>query len=282
MDMTCLLSDRQIREFVRDNRLVIEPFSGSVEPASYDLRMGNRVISLTRGYDKTLHSGDHIAVHPGELILIESMEKVGFPPDLQGRISSKVGWLTKGLSNIATKVDPGYGHPQGWHLLLVFKHCGHEPIDLSPGIAICSLEIEKLVEAAETPYSGQTPKTVFVKPIESVDPLRNVKECDFTELKKDDVEKFYGHPLDDLFLAVGSLQTSIKRLEKRLPRPRPLWITAVVIYLIFIVMVSISWLCVHAVFPLPIHEGLLLAIYAILGGAIGAILVLYSRRREQN
>lgn len=176
--MACLLSDRQIRELVEEKHLVIEPFSDSVEPASYDIRMGNRVISLTRGFDKTLKSNETVTIYPGELILIESLEKVGFPLDLQGRICSKVSWLRKGLSSIATKIDPGYGHPDGWNLLLVFNHCGHEPIELSPSNPICSLEIEELTEKAEKPHSGEEPKTILLRPIEMVDPLSKTKELE--------------------------------------------------------------------------------------------------------
>jgi deoxycytidine triphosphate deaminase len=260
--MNCLLPDHEIEARIKDKRLIIKPFSGKTEPASYDLRMGNRVISITQGEETNLKDGDRVVVHPGELILIESLEEVGFPADLQGRICSKVSWLKKGLSSIATKVDPGYGYPTGWHLLLVFHHCGHEPIELSPGMPICSLEIEQLTEEAEKPYAGKEPKTVFLTPIEKVDPLSRVQQ-DFSKLKKEELEKFYGHPLDDLFLAIGSLQDNVRELQNRLPKPRPFWKTAVLAYTIFFVICFVFSLFLHIGYPSLVGIDTQLTVYGI-------------------
>lgn len=272
--MNCLLPDHEIKKRIKDKRLIIKHFSGKTEPASYDLRMGSRVISITRGEEKELKDDDKFVIHPGELILIESMEEVGFPADLQGRICSKVNWLRKGLSSIATKVDPGYGYPEGWHLLLVFHHYGHEPIELSPGMPICSLEIEELTEKAEKPYAGKEPKTVFLTPMEKVDPLSRAQQ-DFSKLEKEELEKFYGHPLDDLFLAIGSLQDSVRELQNRLPKPRPFWKTVVLTYVVYFATYFVFSLFLNIVYPSLVSIETELTVCGILAGAVAAVLAVY-------
>ncbi|MCP8321013.1 MAG: hypothetical protein H3Z52_08740, partial [archaeon] len=267
--MPCLLSDSQIRDYREKKDLIIEPFSNSVEPASYDLRMGNRVYSLTRGSELQPDVTGKFIVYPRELILIESMEKVGFPKDLQGRVCSKVSLLKKGLSSISTKIDPGYGWPDGWHLLIVFSHCGHEPIELKPGDPICSMEIEKLDVPASKLYSSERPKEIPLRPLESIDPLAQKPPLDFRELEKTTLEKFYGHPLDDLFLAVGKLQISFDKIEKRLPRPRPIWQIAFMIYLIYFATCSLVLWNLFITFPPLI--AMLIPIIAIIG--IGATII---------
>jgi len=241
--------------------------------------MGNRVISTTGG-EKPLKDSETAVIHPGELILIESKEKVGFPPSLQGRICSKVTWLQKGLSSIATKIDPGYGYPEGWPLLLVFHHCGHQPISLSPGTPICSLEIEALTETAKKPYSGREPKTIVVSPIEAKDPLAKIVKPDFRNLCREDLENYYGHPLDDLFLAIGALQKEMTTIREELPSPRPLWQLSLVVYFCYsIAYVAIlsflcTWFGVH-----PATELILGSFFGI-AGVVGVILGLWSRRER--
>ncbi len=277
--MNCLLPDHEIRRRIKDKQLIIKPFSGTTEPASYDLRMGSKVISITRGEETNLKNGDRVVIHPGELVLIESMEEVGFPADLQGRICSKVGLLRKGLSSIATKVDPGYGYPKGWHLLLVFHHCGHGPIELSPGMPICSLEIEQLATEAEKPYTGKEPKTVFLMPAEKVDPLSRVQQ-DFAKLEKGELEKFYGHPLDDLFLVVGALQKSVREIQSKMPKPRPFWKTVLLTYVLFFTICSICSLFLFLMYPSLVDINTQIAIYGVLATVIAGILAAYQRKRN--
>lgn len=278
-NMTCLLSDSEILESVKKGHLVIRNFSGSVEPASYDLRMGNRVISLTRGKELEQSDGRFI-IQPSELVLVESMEKVGFPLDLQGRICSKVSLLRKGFSSIATKIDPGYGYPDGWNLLLVFHHCGHEPIELRPGDPVCSLEFEKLDQPASKSYTGKHPKTILLRPIEAIDPLAGQK-LDFTKLKKDDLEKFYGHPLDDIFLALGALQKDLSDVKARLPRRRPLWKTALIVYLLYFAICGILLMHINIAFPSVADISIFLAGVGIGAGVIGGVLGIYAKTRNE-
>ena len=270
--MGCLLSDSQIEDAMKNGRLVIKNFSGSLEPASYDLRTGDRIISLTRGLELEESDGNFI-IHPGELVLVESLEKVGFPPNIQGRICSKVSLLKKGFSSISTKIDPGYGFPNGWALLLVFRHVGHEPIKLRKGDPICSLEFDRLEKPARKPYSGEEPKTILLKPFETVDPLSKEKPLDFTKLEKSRLEEFYGHPMDDLFLSIAELQRDVVNLKKSLPKKRAFWKTMAIAYYFYFMASLLVLLCAQILFP-SVQYNLALAItfIGILAGVIGTIL----------
>lgn len=276
--MASLLSDNQIREYKEKGELKIEPFSGSLEPASYDLRVGDRVLSLTRGFEKELKENEPITIHPGELILIESLERVGLSKALQGHICSKVNLLAQGLTSISTKIDPGYGYPEGWPLLLVFHHCGHEPLEIRFGMSICSFEIEKLDKPASQPYARKEPKTVLLRPSEFVDLLAKQK-LNFKTLTESDVEKFYNHPISDLILAVKELQQRSDKIERGLPKPRPLWQTAIFVYFLYFLVCG-EVLILQKVYQLGITIPHLLTVFGILGGIIGVVLGLYQRSKK--
>lgn len=236
-EMDCLLSDHQIEESRSTKRLIIEPFSGQLEPASYDLRAGCRIISITRAFDKEL-TEEGVTIQPGELFMVESLEKVGFSPELSGRICSKVSLLSKGLSSIATKIDPGYGFPEGLNLLLVFKHLGHAPLVLKKGQAICSMEIEKLDSPASKSYPKKQAPTMTLERIELNDPLGNM--TDFRKVEKENVEKFHGHPIDDLVLAVGQLQNRCDTIQKLVPAKIELIALVYILYILSFVTIGLA------------------------------------------
>lgn len=277
--MNCLLADHQIASLVKNKKLIIKPFSAKcLEPASYDLRVGKSIISITGGGEKALNEDGKFVINPGELILIESMEKVGFPDFLQGRICSKVTLLQKGLSSIATKIDPGYGIPKGWPLLLVFHHYGHEVIELSPGQPVCSVEIESLDAPAKKTYTPKGPMRVAYS--ENPDPLLE-RELDFRKVRKEEVERFHGHPIDDLVLAIGELQKSIGVLKQRLQR-RPLWKTGLIIYLLYFILITLLSFHLYVLIPMLLQSAILYTMYFGIAGVIGVLLGLYKWSRKEN
>jgi deoxycytidine triphosphate deaminase len=161
--MNCLLSDSEIEYNAKKGKLIKRNYDRtSLQPASYDLRMGENVVSLTRGKPIGLVDGK-FDIHPGELVSVHSMEEVAFPLDIQGRICSKVSLLEKGFSSIATKIDLGYGYPDGWNLALVFKHLGHEPIELRLGDPICSLEFERLDKSAKKGIAARIQRPSYTR-----------------------------------------------------------------------------------------------------------------------
>jgi dCTP deaminase len=272
--MNCLLPDHQIKSYVKAKKLIIEPFDQSyLEPASYDLRVGNNIISITNGGPKQL-TADKFIINPGELILVESLEKVGFPDFLQGRICSKVTLLQKGLSSIATKIDPGYGLPDGWPLLLVFHHYGHEIIELTPGQAVCSVEMESLESPAKKPYTPKGPMKVAYSQVK--DPLAELKS-NFRNAKQDEIERFHGHPVDDLVLAIGTLQKHYDALKRQL-KPRPFWKTAAIVYMAYFAVATLLSFDAYVLMPSLFQSDVTYTVYFGVATVIGIVLGFYKSR----
>jgi deoxycytidine triphosphate deaminase len=271
--MKCLLNDSAIDAMSQKGDLIKEGYEpASLQPASYDLRMGKRVISITRGKPIDATNGE-FEIHPGELVSVDSLEKVAFPLNIQGRICSKVSLLEKGFSSIATKVDPGYGHPDGWHLALVFKHLGHEPIKLRTGDPICSLEFERLEKSASKKYHGTNPKT-FIQPAETADPIGK-SQLDFTELKSEDLVRYYSHPVDDIVLALAQLQRDFQELKDRVPRRRSLWVTGVYVFAVYGFFCSLALYYWKTLDPLSFDNTTFLTILGLGIAIISAVLALY-------
>jgi deoxycytidine triphosphate deaminase len=271
--MDCLLSDSEIESYVQNGELIKENYdAGFLQPASYDLRMGDVVTSLTRGKSIDIVNGK-FDIHPGELVSIHSMEKVAFPLNIQGRICAKVSLLEKGFSSIATKIDPGYGYPDGWNLALVFKHLGHEPIELKPGDPICSLEFEKLERNATHGYRGKNPKT-FIHPAETVDPIGK-SQLDFRKLEKEELERFHGHPIDDIILSIGKLQGEVATIKGKLPRRRAVWITGFYVYALYFFFGLLFLFYWKELAPEIIDNTTFIAVLGIGAAVVGAVLALY-------
>ena len=100
-----ILSDRTLRQQIAEGRIIIEPFDDSfVQPSSIDVRISNMfrvfrnytagVIDVKQdmadadGADRARYDGVFM-LHPGEFVLGSTLERIGVPDDLVGRIEGK-------------------------------------------------------------------------------------------------------------------------------------------------------------------------------------------------
>ncbi len=102
-----ILSDRTLREQLAAGRIVIEPLDESlIQPSSIDVRISNlfRVFrnhtqgvidvkqdmeNLTELIEIPAESGEPFMLHPGEFVLGSTLERIGVPDDLVGRVEGK-------------------------------------------------------------------------------------------------------------------------------------------------------------------------------------------------
>ncbi|MEZ5259023.1 MAG: dCTP deaminase [Ilumatobacteraceae bacterium] len=100
-----ILSDRSIREAIETGRIVIEPLDETlIQPSSIDVRISNlfRVFrnhtagvidvkqdmtSLTEAIE--IDEDGCFMLHPGEFVLGSTLERVGVPDDLVGRVENE-------------------------------------------------------------------------------------------------------------------------------------------------------------------------------------------------
>lgn len=164
-----LLSDRDIRAEVAAGRVSIDPFTEQmVQPSSVDVRLDKyfRVFEnhryphidpaeeqpdLTRLVEA--EADEPFILHPGEFVLASTLEVVGLPDDVAGRLEGKSSLGRLGLLTHSTAgfIDPGFSG----HVTLELSNVATLPIKLWPGMKIGQLCLFRLSSPAEHPYGSQ-------------------------------------------------------------------------------------------------------------------------------
>jgi len=151
-----VLSDREIREHVKKTKL-IEPFDETLlAPASYDLRVGQKILKSRAAEEGTpiinLETEKILQIGTAEFVEILTLEKVNMPNDLCGRMGIRSYYTRKGLvSFVGPQIDPGF---KG-NLIISLFNTGPRPVVLKYGEPFCTVEFSKLNIPSEKAYSGE-------------------------------------------------------------------------------------------------------------------------------
>lgn len=122
---------------------------------SYDFRVGDEYRDH-RDVGKTeLLEDDEITLLSGAAVIIETMESVQFPRTRFGHIVPKVSLLQKGISNTASKIDPGYNG----RLLITVFNLGRQKVTLKKGQKFCTLYVLS-VQSGAIPYRKEAKRIV--------------------------------------------------------------------------------------------------------------------------
>ena len=108
-----ILVDREIRQAVSSHELVISEFSDEcVQPASYDLRIGNNVYVPTSDPNNPLDlsaNGHIYKLPPYGNAVLTTHENLELPDKMVGRIGLKSGFARRGLvASTGPQIDPGF------------------------------------------------------------------------------------------------------------------------------------------------------------------------------
>jgi dCTP deaminase len=152
------LSNSQIRRFIESGKLVIKPFEdGLIQPASYDLRLGWKILASPLSADilgATIELNDKTPsyrVQSGQMVAIISAEWLELPLDVCGRFGIRSEFSRRGLNAFGgLQLDPGF---KG-RLTLTLVNVGPEPITLTLNAPVFSVEFHRLDEPAESGYEG--------------------------------------------------------------------------------------------------------------------------------
>ncbi len=168
-----VLSDRDIKQALKDKRIVIKPapdLGTQMGTCSVDLRLGNtfRVFDHSKypyidpakkDYSNEItkvikieNEGSFI-MQPGDFVLAVTLETVKIPPDLMGRLEgrSSLGRLGLVVHSTASIFDPGWdGKP-----VLELGNLGRMAIKLTVGMRICAMTFEELSSPADVPYTSK-------------------------------------------------------------------------------------------------------------------------------
>lgn len=174
-----LLSDGEIRLAIANEELTIDPplaaRDARLQPASIDLTLDSEIwrprdsvnrdaiaVDLAKLYISAYleESSDRLDIAaqgglelaPGDFVIGKTAEQVRLNDRLSGRIEgrSRLARLGIGVHITAPKIDPGFHN----HITLEIFHLGKSRVRLSPGMAICTLLVERLGHPASDPYQG--------------------------------------------------------------------------------------------------------------------------------
>jgi dCTP deaminase len=163
-----LLSDRDISDQIKNNRVVLDPFdAGMIQPSSVDVRLDRyfRVFEnhryphidpaeeqpeLTRLVEPA--ADEPFILHPGEFVLASTYEAVTLPDDIAARLEGKSSLGRLGLLTHSTAgfIDPGFTG----HVTLELSNVATLPIKLWPGMKIGQLCFFQLSSPSEHPYGS--------------------------------------------------------------------------------------------------------------------------------
>lgn len=167
------LSDVDIRNALQQGRLSIrpEPPESHCGSFSIDLTLGNTfrvfndgqhpfidlasnasvfAMSETLMRAVTVADGEAFYLHPHELALGVTIERVAIPDDLAGRLDGRSSLARLGLMVHITAhtIDPGWDGC----ITLEFYNSGRFPLALRPGMRICAISFEMLSSPTSKPY----------------------------------------------------------------------------------------------------------------------------------
>ncbi len=163
-----VLSDRDIRTELGAGRVVIRPYDpADLQPSSVDLHLDRsfRVFRNTR-YPYidvrslqpdltellTIEDDEPFILHPGEVVLGQTLEWVELPDDLVARLEGKssLGRLGLLIHSTAGYVDPGWKGT----LTLELSNVANLPIALYYGMRIGQISFFRMSSPVERPYGS--------------------------------------------------------------------------------------------------------------------------------
>ena len=154
------LPDSLIIALVKSGHLVIDPFDESlVQPASYDLMLGEKVLASPLGPDllgTTIILSDRspsYRIQTGQMVAVISAERLEFPLDIcSGGFGIRSEYARKGLIAFGgVQLDPGW---KG-HVTINLQNVGPEPVTITVNTPLFTVEFHRLEEPASRGYEGQ-------------------------------------------------------------------------------------------------------------------------------
>ena len=163
-----VLSDTTISRLIGEGRIGIDPYDASLlQPSSVDVRVDRlfRVFHNARyPYIDVKQPQEELTelveidddrpfiLHPGEFVLGSTLERIGVPDDLVGRVEGKssLGRLGLLIHSTAGFIDAGFDG----HITLELANVASLPITLYPGMKIGQVSFMTMTTPADHPYGA--------------------------------------------------------------------------------------------------------------------------------
>ena len=174
-----ILSDRDIKEYLKNGKLAIENMDEeNIQAGWVDLTLGNEFrlfkatsqpyIDVKSPENETekieIKDNENFIIHPGEFVLGQIREKIKIPSDLAAYVDGRSSLGRIGLVVHVTSgfVDPGYKGP----VTLELSNLGHLPVTLYPLMRVAAIAFMQITGEAGV-YGSK--KASPIHPEEKVD-----------------------------------------------------------------------------------------------------------------
>ena len=147
-----ILSDSEIRSACESGRISIAPFAdASVQPASYDLRVGTQAAISSDKQVVDLAARGFVQIKPGDFVIVSTHERLALDASHTGRFGLTSTYARKGLiASAGAQIDPGF---RG-RLFVGLTNLSTKPITLPHADVFLTAEFHALQRPVETPYAG--------------------------------------------------------------------------------------------------------------------------------
>lgn len=171
-----ILSDRDIRKMLEEGKIKIDPSDGldkRIGPDGIDLRLGNTFLVFERNKQPYIDprradtakgttrqiivkTGEPFIIHPHELVLASTLERLTISDDLLGRLEgrSSLGRLGIIVHSTASIFHPGWDGTATMEL----GNLGVMPVALYPRMRICMFTFERMSSPVDRPYGSEKTK----------------------------------------------------------------------------------------------------------------------------
>lgn len=122
-----------------------------MQPASYDLRVGNQAACSSEKEVVNLFKAGFVTVKPGDFVIVTTYEKLAMSARHVGRFGLTSSYARKGLiATVGAQIDPGF---RG-RLTVGLTNLSTKPIVLPYKDVFLTAEFHRLEQAVEVAYSG--------------------------------------------------------------------------------------------------------------------------------
>lgn len=127
----------------------IDPFSGQLEPASYDLRVG--ATGQTRAGKANIAAEGYIQIPRGAIVVVNTLERITLSTNLTARYGLRSALARRGLVLLSgPQIDPGFAGI----LHVTLFNAGADEVTLAHEQSFATIEFSFLRTAASAPYRG--------------------------------------------------------------------------------------------------------------------------------
>jgi dCTP deaminase len=148
-----LMTGGDIRKAKDSGELLIENFDErSIQPASYDMRLGEEAITSSRREMMKPAEKGLLTISPGDFALVTTHEVISLPLTIAGHIGLRSAYAKKGLVLLSgPQIDPGFKGV----LVVGLSNLSPRDIVIPYKAPFCTVEFFRLETAVTAPYCGE-------------------------------------------------------------------------------------------------------------------------------